>query len=128
MSCGIETRPSFSVSQKAHSLKSLQLIRSYFNCGGIRYSKKEGTYKYEVRNISDLRNKIIPFFRKYPLQTKKKEDFQLFDEICNLVSEGQHLNISGLENILIKSYKLNGSGKRKYLLEELLKFIRELKV
>lgn len=125
---GIEVRPSFSVSQKAHSLESLQKIHTFFNCGGIRYSRKDGTYKYEVRSIDDLTKIILPFFRKHTLFTKKKADFLLFDEICRAIIAGQHLNKVGLKDILLKAYKMNGSGKRKYELEDLLKFIGELKV
>ncbi len=123
MACGIETRPSFSVSQKHHSLKSLEIIKDYFKCGGIRHSNKDGTYKYEVRNIKDLTTIIIPFFRKNKLYTKKSEDFLVFDEVCTLIIAGGHLNKNGLANILKKSFKINGSGKRKHSLEILLKFI-----
>lgn len=125
---GIEVRPSFSVSQKAHSLESLQFMHKFFNCGGIRYSNKDGTYKYEVRSIDDLNKIILPFFRKYHLLTKKNADLVLFDEICSLVAKGQHLNKLGLKEILLKAYKMNVSGKRKHSLEDLLKFIGELKV
>ena len=128
MPCGIEVRPSFSISQKSHSLESLQILMDHFGCGGIRYSSKDGTYKYEVRSIKDLNQKILPFFRKHSRFTKKKEDFYIFDEVCKLILSGQHLNKSGLRDIVIKSYKLNGSGKRKHTLEVLLKFIDELKV
>ena len=128
MPCGIEVRPSFSVSQKAHSLDSIKKIYNFFKCGGIRYSPKDGTYKYEVRSIDDLNNKIIPFFKKHSLFTKKQVDFLLFSELCKLIASGQHLNRIGLKEILLKSYQMNGSGKRKYKLEDLLKFIGELKV
>lgn len=128
ISCGIEVKPSFSVSQKAHSLESLKILHNFFKCGGIKYSNNDGTYKYEIRNIEDLNLYILPFFRKHPLSTKKREDFLIFDEICQLILSGQHLNKEGLKIILIKAYTLHGSGKRKYLLEDLLKFIDKLKV
>lgn len=128
MPVGIEVRPSFSISQKSHSLDSLKIFHEFFQCGGIRYSSKDGTYKYEVRSITDLKEKILPFFREYCLYTKKKEDFVLFEDVCKLILCGQHLNKQGLKEIIIKSYKMNGSGKRKYSLEDLLKFIGELKV
>lgn len=127
MPCGIEVRPSFSVSQKSHSLQSLENIKDFFKCGSIRFDKKDGTYKYEVRSISDLKNYILPFFSKYELLTKKNYDFETFKKICIMILEGQHLNILGLENILTLSYAMNGSGKRKYKKEELLTFINKLK-
>lgn len=128
MPCGIEVRPSFSISQKAHSLDAIKKVNNFFDCGGIRYSRQDGTYKFEVRSTKDLNNKIIPFFNKNNLLTKKHVDFLLFSKICKLIATGQHLNKTGLKEILIESYKMNGSGKRKYKLEDLLKFIGELKV
>lgn len=125
---GIEVRASFSVSQKHSSLKALEYIQSHFKCGGIRYSKKDGTYKYEVRNFLDLKRVIIPFFKTYPLLTKKAIDFNIFEYICLLIGEGSHLNKSGLEQIIDKAYQMNGSGKRKYSKSDLLKFIGKLKV
>lgn len=127
LSCGIEVRPSFSVSQKAHSYISLENIQNYFKCGNIRFDKKDGTYKFEVRSLNDLRKIIIPFFNKYNLLTKKKLDFETFQIICNLVAECQHLNIKGIEKIISLAYTMNG-GKRKYTEEELLKFLNKLKL
>ena len=124
----IETRCSFSISQKSTSLKSLEQMKNYFNCGGIRYSKKDDTYKYEVRNIKDLNRKIIPFFEKYSLQTKKRKDFEIFSSICKKVFKKLHLNFLELKNIIEMAYQMNESGKRKYSKEELLSFINKLKV
>jgi hypothetical protein len=128
MPCGIEVRPSFSVSQKAHSLVALENIKEYFNCGNIRYDKKDGTYKYEIRSLTEIRREVIPFFSKYELITKKKYDFESFKKICSLIAEGQHLNPQGLKQIIQLAYSMNGSGKRKYKLEELLKFVDKLKI
>ena len=128
LTCGIEVRPSFSVSQKAHSYIALENIQNYFKCGNIRFDKKDGTYKYEVRSLINLRKIIIPFFNKYSLLTKKKSDFETFQVICNLVAECQHLNKQGLEKIINLAYTMNGSGKRKYTQEELLKFLNKLKL
>lgn len=128
MPCGIEVRPSFSVSQKANSLHAITNIKNYFNCGGIRFDKKDGTYKYEVRSLKDLRQIIIPFFSRYELFTKKKLDFEIFKKACILIAEGQHLNPKGLSQIINLAYSMNGCGKRKYTEEMLLKIIGELKI
>ena len=64
----IETRPSFSISLNKKDLELIKKIREYFDCGGIRYSKTDNTYKYEVRSVIDLWKKIIPHFEKFPLK------------------------------------------------------------
>lgn len=121
---GVEVRPSFSIGQKASSEKSLRDIKDYFNCGAIRYSSKDGLFKYEVRNLTDLVDKIIPFFEKYQLETNKKNDFKTFAEVCKSMKQGHHLNRKGVEEIIDKSFKMNVSGKRKNTYEELILHIK----
>ena len=123
-SVGVEVQPSFSVGQKAHSRESLEKIQSYLKCGSIRYSKKDGLYKYEIRNLTDLVDKVIPFFEKYPLETAKQKSFETFSQICRSIKQGHHLNSTGITEIIDKSYDMNLSGKRKVTREEL---IREIK-
>ena len=122
-STGIEVRPSFSISQHKRNLKLLNEIRDYFKAGGIRYSKRDGNYKYEVRSIKDLVQKVIPHFEKYPLKSNKLADFLIFKEVCGLIFTSRHLNKKYLVKIIAMSYKMNESGKRKYKEEDLLKFL-----
>ena len=90
MKYNLEVRPSFSISQNKSSLECLEQIHEFFNCGGIRFSKRDQTYKYEVRNLSHLDEKIIPHFRKYRLYTQKQQDFEKFGKICKLMKNNLH--------------------------------------
>lgn len=125
MSVGVETRPSFAVGQKSSSLASLEKMRDFFGCGHIRYSKRDGTYKYEVQNMDDLVDKIIPFYEKHSLETLKKDDFTLFAEICRSMKQGSHLNQEGMKKIIEKGYSMNPSGQRKRSMEELMNAIKQ---
>lgn len=120
---GIEVRPSFSVSQtrdkEGLNLKCLQDLLSFFDCGFIRFSKRDNTWKYECRDLSDIRLKVIPHFEKFPLKTKKLRDFELFKEVVKSVASKQHLNELGLRAIIDISYKIN-TGKRKLTKNALL--------
>jgi hypothetical protein len=49
----------FIIVQDVNNIKSLQYTKDYFNCGDI-YTIKSTYYKYEVKRISDLKNKILP--------------------------------------------------------------------
>ena len=118
---GIEVRPSFSITLNKRDLKTLEEIRHYFGVGGIRFSKSDHCYKFEVRAIKDIFKKILPHFERYPLQTSKQKDFQLFKRICFLVYTNQHLSRTVLEEIINQAYKMNPSGKRKIPREKLLK-------
>ena len=119
----IEVRPSFCVAQNKRSLAVLKTIHTYFGCGAIRFSKRDQMYKYEVRSISDLQQRIIPHFKKYPLKTSKALDFKIFTEVCELISSSHHLNVEYLERIIQRSYLMNEAGQRRTTQEELLTFL-----
>ncbi len=117
---GIEVRVSFSVAQKKTPVNYvlLQRIRDLFQGGAIR-SDKDGCYKYETRALPHIRKNIIPFFLKYPLYTSKASDFEKFCKICSLMAGKQHLNKSGLIQILDITEGMNPSGIRRLQLAQI---------
>lgn len=115
-----EIRPSFSISQHRKNRGILFKIKDYFGCGTIRPNRKDNTYKYEVRAICDLKDKIIPHFKKYPLQTTKRVDFQIFTSVVEIICQGRHLTKEGLAEIIELLKKLPEERKRKYKLENFI--------
>lgn len=128
LNVGIETRPSFSISLNRRDVELIKQVRNFFGCGGIRYSKSDRTFKFEVRNITDLVKKVIPHFETYPLVGEKKEDFAKFKEICKMVRANLHLSKKHLAIIVDLAYAMNPSGKRKYTKRDLLSILEEVKV
>lgn len=122
---GIETRPSFSVSLNQRDLMLIRKLHAFFQCGAVRYSRSDQTYKFEVRSVSDLVQKIIPHFKKYPLQGNKLEHFQRFEDICHRVHANLHKNRKHLCEIIKTAYLMNPSGKRKHEQAALLKMLDE---
>ncbi len=120
---GIETRPSFSISLNRRDLDLIKAVHAYFKCGSIRYSKNDRTYKFEVRSIQDLIKRIIPHYKKYPLQSSKASDFARFEEICAKVHANLHLSRDNLQQIIESACLMNPSGKRKYTKDDLLKVL-----
>ena len=57
---GLFFTSSFSVSQNTTSVNVLEEIQHFFGYGFIR--KDRNTSKYEVRDLKNLQQKIIPFF------------------------------------------------------------------
>jgi hypothetical protein len=115
----LEVRPSFSVSQNGDRQEVLQIYQQYLGCGTIRRNPSDRTFKYEVRSIKDLMEKVIPHFIKYPLISSKKKDFAVFYQICQMVNEGKHLRKDTLKEIVELSYQMNGLGARRYTKKEL---------
>ena len=125
---GIETRPSFSLSLNRRDLRLLEQVQAYFGCGGIRYSRSDRTYKYEVRSVPELARKVLPHFERHPLQGSKAEDFRLFAEIVRMVYANLHRNPAHLRQIIKLAYQMNPAGKRRYTQEELLRMLGEVMV
>jgi len=48
--------------------------------------------RFNVQNITDILEKIIPFFDKYKLQAKKYNDFILWKEAAQLISKNIYNN------------------------------------
>ncbi len=116
---GWKVSPSFNISQKDDTIPLL--FMNFLECGKIRY-RKDGICYFEVRKISDLYNKVIPFFDKYPLLSKdKKSVFRKFSKIIFLMKEKKHLEKDGLKEILEIREKIKVKRKRKYSKKEILK-------
>ena len=81
----------FVITQGEESKKALEAIKSYFGCGNIYINRRHDNHnhnllRYCVRRQNDLKKRIIPFFRKYHLQTKKQLQFELF---CKKIKEAE---------------------------------------
>ena len=80
---GYQTLYEFVITQGERSLKSLERIKSYFNCGNIYINRRYDNhnynlYRYCVRKQEDIKKIIIPFFKKYHLNTTKNDQFNIF--------------------------------------------------
>lgn len=128
MAMGLEVRPAFTVSQHERSKDILSVLQRFFRCGSIRFNKRDRTWKYEVRSLEDLLDKIIPHFCAMPPQTSKLLDFQRFKSVCELMKGNAHLRHDGLVRILELAYEMNNLGARRYAKNDLLMQVSKMKV
>ena len=100
--------PEFNVSQSLKGKDLLHKLEEFFGCGhiyaqnarNIKHGKWDPLYKYCVRNKTELQQKIIPFFEKYPPKGKSKlDDFQKFVQVVKLMDKGEHLTLKGMVKI-----------------------------
>ena len=117
---GWQIFPEFVITQGKKSLSALKIFQEYFKCGKIfenkRYDNhKENIYRYCIRSISDLNEKIIPFFEKNELKTSKKNDFKIFSKIIDLMLKQEHLNQKGMIKIAKLIEKMNRKKKSQFL-------------
>lgn len=68
----------FQISLHKRDRDLLNLIQDFFSNVGAQYVHSEDMVSYRVYRVEDLKNVIIPHFDKFPLQTHKRADFELF--------------------------------------------------
>ena len=66
----------------------------------IQCSEKNNTCLLQIKNNSDIENKIIPFFSEYSIKGVKALDFKDWVLVAELVKNKEHLNIDGLNKII----------------------------
>ena len=108
----------FNVSNKEISI--LNLFKKYLECGTLR-SRPDGVWYYEVNNLNDLINRVVPFFKKYSfLSDKKRNDFAIFCEILNMLLCGRERSEASIREIMYLRNQMNYGGKRKFSDDEIL--------
>ena len=72
---------------------------------------------YRVERLNSIVNSIIPHLDKYPLQTKKRADYELFKRIVTLMDKKQHLIDEGLQKIINIKAAMNRGVSEEILAE-----------
>jgi hypothetical protein len=119
---GYQVAHEFAVTQGESSLNCLHDLKVFFKVGMVVVNKrhdnhKEHLYRYVVRKREDLLNVIIPFFRKYPMRSKKQVDFEKFSKCVELVNEGEHFSCAGLTKIAKITQTMNRKKDRSCLIK-----------
>jgi len=84
----------------------LEQIKAYFGgIGSIRL--KNNSVHYEIFNVKDIVNYVLPHFDKYFMISKKHADYLLFKEIVLILQQKRHLTESGLQDIVNRKASLN---------------------
>jgi len=93
----------------------LYQIKDFFGCGSVRPSRKDDTYKYEVRNLEEINKRVLPHFKNYPLlSTGKRKDFEVLCKVVEMMLQKKHLEKGGLKEILQIIFKASSDSKRIY--------------
>lgn len=95
----------------------LEEVNDTFECGRI-YIQRDGRknhracYRYEVNSRKDIQSVIVPFFKKHPLHSQKKNDFNAFCEVVEIIREGRHKTSEGLESVQRIKDRMNIKARR----------------
>ena len=90
----------FSISQHNRDDKLLKSLISYFECGLFNsHSGENKSGVFIVRKFSDISDKIITFFQKYEIEGIKREDFNDWCKVHQIMKSKAHLKKEGVEII-----------------------------
>ncbi|MBI2023327.1 LAGLIDADG family homing endonuclease [Candidatus Giovannonibacteria bacterium] len=74
----------FSIVLRKDDIEILKRIRATLDCGSISIGER-GFARYQVTDVRELYEKIMPFFEKNNLQAKKRFDFELWKEALEII-------------------------------------------
>jgi hypothetical protein len=89
----------FILTQHSRDENLLRNLIEIFECGRFITKNTKEYGEFVVEKYSDIRDKIIPFFEKYPLYGIKKENYLDFKKVSELMKNKAHLTLEGLEKI-----------------------------
>ena len=98
MTLGYQVLPEFTVVQHERDVQLLYALKAYFGCGVVR-SNHGDRMAFRVRGQENLLQRIMPFFEKHELKSKKRQDFIKFRRVLLLMEHGAHLTEEGLGQI-----------------------------
>lgn len=98
----------FILTQHVRDQQLMICLMKYFECGNI--FGREGAVDLKVFKFSDIEQKILPFFEKYPILGVKSKDFIDLSKIAGLMKNKKHLTLEGLNQI--RQIQSNMNSKR----------------
>jgi hypothetical protein len=107
----------FNVSQ--HDRVPLDLFRETVGCGGLRKAGNAGWY-WEVNRLSDLVDRVVPFFDRFPIVGEKAETYRLWKRAVALLAAGD-LSGQDYHQVLALRERMNRGGKRRYRMDGILR-------
>ena len=121
---GYYVDPEFFLYQKVEGRKILEMAKKFFGTGRI-YPKpgNEEVLVFAITNRRSLKEKVLPFLKKYMVYSPRIEKYKIFTEIVEDMENRKHWTPQGLARIVEKAYALNPDSKgkeRKRELEEVL--------
>jgi hypothetical protein len=117
---GWQVQPDFTVVQGARSVHVLHELKQFFGCGGVNINRRhdnhrEHLYRFNVRRLRDLSERIVPFFEEHPLRTAKAEEFDKFAVVVRMMERKLHLEVEGLTRIAEIAQTMNHRKPSRFL-------------
>lgn len=89
----------FKITQHIRDAFLMENICNNLGCGSCYKNSSGSIVDFAVERLSDITEKIIPLFERYPLRGSKAKDFEDFKKVAELMKNKAHLTASGLNQI-----------------------------
>lgn len=119
----------FHISQNPGGKNVLEEFRKRVGCGYLKPNHAKNPYDKSwiliIKNRTELREKLIPFFKKHQLFTSKKLDFEIFEKVLAVIETGQHLKENGFREIVTLVFSNKRITNKRYSKDDLLRSLRD---
>ena len=111
MRTGEQVLPEFTVVQHERDVQILHALKATFGCGVVR--RNHGArMAYRVRGLEHLLERIVPFFERHSLKSRKRVDYMKFRRVLLMMKAGDHLTDVGIEKIRRIAAQMNRGSPR----------------
>lgn len=98
----------FKITQDKRNIALLESFTHVFTVGKVyKQSPTVKVLDFMITGLADITKYVIPFFEAHPLQGAKKDDFNDFVKVGELMRSKSHLNKDGLNQIYIIKSGMN---------------------
>lgn len=92
------------IKMREDELPLLEKVQAFWGCGKIYFQREyranqRNCYRFEIFDWETLRERVVPFFRAHPLESKRIRDFELFCQVLDLAMRKAHWTMSGIAEI-----------------------------
>ena len=100
----------FKVTQDRKNLALLESFTYVFTAGKVyRQSPTAKVMDFLITGLADITQYVIPVFQAHPLEGAKKNDYNDFLKVAELMKAKAHLNKDGLEKIRLIKQGMNSN-------------------
>lgn len=109
---GARVQLRFTITQHSRDAELLKCFVNSFGCGKYYFREGQDAGDFFIEKYSDIVEKVIPFFDKYPIMGVKALDYANFKAVAEIMRNKEHLTEAGLDNI--RKIKAEMNTLRKY--------------